>query len=88
VAYEWSKGADLAQPPITEIAPPAPQAELDGMIEQLDEMLMEAGYFFPPDRRPTTQRMLRTLLTKPGWDSQEVRTMRGIFSAFARPKRR
>ncbi|WP_240320922.1 RNA methyltransferase [Sphingomonas crusticola] len=88
VAYEWSKGADLVQPSVTPIDPPAPQAELDGMIEQLDQMLLEAGYFFPPDRRPTTQRMLRTLLTKPGWNSQEVRTMRGVFSAFAKPKRR
>jgi tRNA/rRNA methyltransferase len=88
VAYEWSKGAALAQPPATEINPPAPQAELDGMIGQLDEMLMAAGYFFPPDRMPTTRRMLRTLLTKPGWDSQEVRTMRGILSALAKPRPR
>jgi len=88
VAYEWSKGADLAQPPVTPISPPAPQAELDGMIEQLDGMLADAGYFFPPDRKPTTQRMLRTLLTKPGWDSQEVRTMRGVLSALAKPRPR
>jgi tRNA/rRNA methyltransferase len=88
VAYEWSKGAGLAQPPATEIDSPAPQAELDGMIEQLDEMLVAAGYYFPPDRTPTTQRMLRTLLTKPGWNSQEVRTVRGVLSALARPRQR
>jgi tRNA/rRNA methyltransferase len=88
VAYEWSKGADLVQPSITEILPPAPQEELDGMIAQLNGMLADAGYFFPPDRKPTTQRMLRTLFTKPGWNSQEVRTVRGILSTFATPKRR
>ncbi len=88
VAYEWSKGADLVQPSVTDILPPAPQEELDGMIAQLDRMLAEAGYFFPPDRKPTTQRMLRTLFTKPGWNSQEVRTVRGILSTFASPKRR
>jgi tRNA/rRNA methyltransferase len=49
LAYEWSKGADLAQPPTQEIAPPAPQADLEGLIEHLDRMLVDAGYFFPPD---------------------------------------
>jgi tRNA/rRNA methyltransferase len=85
VAYEWSKGEALDQPPATDIAPPAPQAELDGMIAQLDAMLEAAGYFFPPDRAPTTRRMLRTLLTKPAWDAQEVRTVRGVLTSLAKP---
>lgn len=82
VAYEWSKHVALAQPPETELDPPAPQAELDGMIAQLDTMLEAAGYFFPPDRVPSTKRTLRTLLTKPAWTSQEVRTLRGVLSAL------
>ena len=86
VAYEWSKAEELAQPSITEIHPPAPQVELDGMIAQLDEMLEAAGYFFPPDRAPVTRRMLRTLLTKPGWTAQEVRTVRGVLSTLDRPR--
>jgi tRNA/rRNA methyltransferase len=88
VAYEWSKGADLASPPETQIDPPAPQEELEGMILQLDQMLDEGGYFFPPDRAPTTRRMLRTLLTRPGWSAQEVRTVRGVLSTLARPRAR
>ncbi|HEY0316062.1 MAG TPA: TrmH family RNA methyltransferase [Sphingomonas sp.] len=88
VAYEWSKGRALASPSIVGIDPPAPQVELDGMIAQLDGMLETAGFYFPPDRTPTTKRMLRTLLTKPGWSSQEVRTLRGVLSAFARPRAR
>jgi tRNA/rRNA methyltransferase len=86
VAYEWSKAEALAQPPATDLGSPAPQAELDGMIAQLDAMLDEAGYFFPPDRAPVTRRMLRTLLTKPGWTSQEVRTVRGVLSTLDRPR--
>lgn len=82
-AYEWSKGAsDLAQPPETELDPPAPQGELDGMIDQLDRMLERTGFYFPPDRTPTTKRSLRTMLTKPGWSSQELKTMRGVLSAL------
>ena len=91
VAYEWSKhapsgaegGVALASPPETEMPPPAPQGELDGMIAQLDAMLVESDFFFPPARTPVTRRTLRTLLTKPGWSAQEVRTMRGVLSALA-----
>ena len=86
VAYEWSRGAALAQPPAVELDPPAPQAELDGMIEQWDDMLERAGYFYPPDRVATTRRTLRGLLTRPGWTSQEVRTLRGMLSTLDRPR--
>ena len=88
LAYEWSKGADLALPPAQDIAPPAPQADLEGLIEHLDRMLIDAGYFFPPDRAPVTRRMLRSMLTKPGWNAQEVRTMRGVLTKLDRPRRR
>ncbi|MEO5494097.1 MAG: RNA methyltransferase [Sphingomonas sp.] len=88
VAYEWSKHVALAQPPDTDLPPPAPQDELDGMIDQLDVMLKSAGFFFPPDKVTTTKRALRTLLTKPGWSSQEVRTLRGVLSALANPRQR
>jgi len=87
-AYEWSKQAALAQPTLTDQLPPAPQEELDGMIAQLEGMLDEAGYFFPPSRVPATKRTLRTLLTKPGWNHLEVRTLRGVLSSLANPRAR
>jgi len=86
VAYEWSKGEALASPPATELDPPAEQHELDGMIKHLDRMLEDAGYYFPPDRAPTVKRTLRSLLTKPRWNAQEVRTMRGVLSMLDRPR--
>ena len=89
VAYEWSRGEALAQPPEVDLPEPASQFELDGMIAQLDAMLDTAGFYFPEDRAPTTRRTLRTLLTKPAWSSQEVRTVRGVLSALmpkTRPK--
>ena len=96
VAYEWSKhvpsgvegGVALAQPPETELPPPAPQGELDGLIGQLDAMLEAANFYFPPARTETTRRTLRTLLTKPGWSAQEVRTVRGVLSALGGAKAR
>jgi tRNA/rRNA methyltransferase len=94
VAYEWSRHVpsngqghvDLASPPEVELDSPAPQEELDGMIAQLDGMLEASGFFFPPDRVPATRRTLRTVLTKPGWSSQEIRTLRGVLSALAGAK--
>jgi len=83
IAYEWSKAERLASPPHVDLPPPALQEELDGMIAQLDAMLAETDFFFPPERTPVTRRTLRTLLTKPGWSAQEVRTMRGVLSALA-----
>jgi len=88
VAYEWSKGEALASPPAVDLDPPAPQADLDGLIGHLETMLDAAGYFFPPDRVPATKRTLRSVLTKPGWNAQEVRTLRGILSALEKPRPR
>lgn len=87
VAYEWSKGASLSQPTLEELLPPAPQEELEGMIGQLDAMLETSGFFYPPARVPSTKLTLRSLLTKPGWNSQELRTLRGVLSALDGKKR-
>ncbi|WP_082463774.1 TrmH family RNA methyltransferase [Sphingomonas sp. Leaf17] len=88
VAYEWSKGQGLAQPPQVDLPPPASQEELDGMIGQLDAMLEGTGFYFPPDKITTSKRTLRTLLTKPGWSAQEVRTLRGVLSSLSGKKPR
>ncbi len=87
VAYEWSKGQGLAQPPRTDLDPPAPQDELEGLIGHLDRLLEDSGYFYPPARVPTTKLTIRNLLTKPGWTQQELRTMRGVLSALEGKKR-
>ena len=87
VAYEWSKQVDLAMPPATEILPPAPQAELEAMIAHLEALLEAADYYHPPNRATVTRRTLRGVLTKPGWNSLEVRTLRGVLSALERKRR-
>jgi tRNA/rRNA methyltransferase len=83
-AYEWSKHAGLEQPTIEDLLPPAPQDELEGMIAQFEALLEPRGYFSPPSRAGATRRTLRTMLTKPGWNHLEVRTMRGVLSALRR----
>lgn len=89
-AYEWSKtqGGDLESPPSVDLDPPAPQAELDGMIGQLFTLLDSKNYFFPEARVTATKRTLTNLLTKPEWNSLEVRTLRGVISALEKEPRK
>lgn len=84
VAYEWSKNRELVQPTLEETLPPAPQEELDGLIAHFEELLDPKGYFRPAARAGATRRTLRGLLTKPGWNHLEVRTLRGVLSALGK----
>ncbi|MFC0203067.1 RNA methyltransferase [Novosphingobium soli] len=86
-AYEWSKGAALVQPTVEDLLPPAPQEELEGLIGHFEALLAPTKYFFPESRAAATRLTLRNMLTKPGWNSLEVRTMRGVLSALGRPAR-
>jgi tRNA/rRNA methyltransferase len=87
VAYEWSKHLELSQPTLEDELPPAPQGELDALIAHFEELLEPKGYFRPPARAGATRRTLRGLLTKPGWNHLEVRTLRGVLSALAKKDR-
>jgi tRNA/rRNA methyltransferase len=95
-AYEWwrhapqdaGEGHRLAQPTNDDWLPPAPQDELDAMIAHFEALLAPRGYFRPPSRAAATRRTLRSMLTKPGWNHLEVRTMRGILSALEKPSSR
>ena len=87
LAYEWSKRTELAVPPSKELEAPAPHAELEGMIGQLEEELSAKGYFHPPSRTQATKNTIRTIFTKTGWSSREVKAMRGIVRALVNPTR-
>ena len=82
LAYEWSRGSELAQPTAKQLEPAAPMSELHGLIGQLEGELETAGYFFPPDRVQATKMTLRTILTKPLWSSREISALRGVIRAL------
>ena len=89
IAYEWSKHEALAVPTLGDPAEPrASHDQLEGLIGQLDEALVNAGYFYPPDRAPVTRHTIRTILTKAGWSTREVQALRGIVRALVKPRRR
>ncbi|HEX5237050.1 MAG TPA: RNA methyltransferase [Sphingomicrobium sp.] len=87
LAYEWSRRGNLAQPPAKELEPPAPHSEVEGLIGQLNGELEKKGYFHPPSRTEATKNTLRTIFTKTGWSSREVKAVRGIIRALVDPPR-
>ena len=88
LAYEWSKRSDLAQPTAKEAEPSAPHADLEGLLVQLNYELEAKGYFHPPSRTQATKNTIRTIFTKTGWSSREVKAIRGIIRALVDPPRR
>jgi len=88
LAYEWSKGEALAQPPIKDAEPPAPQEDIEGLIAHLDADLLAAGYFHPPERITVTRHMIRTVISKARWSSREVKAVRGMVRTLVKPRPR
>ena len=76
----WSKAK--------EIEPRAPQGDVEGLIGQLEEELEAKGYFHPPSRTQATKNTIRTIFSKTGWSSREVKAIRGIIRALVSPARR
>lgn len=87
LAYEWSKRTQLSQPTSKELEPVAPHGDLEGLIRQLDAELDSKGYFHPPSRTQATKNALRTIFTKTGWSSREVKAVRGVIRALVGPVR-
>jgi tRNA/rRNA methyltransferase len=87
LAYEWSKHSSLVQPPAKELEAPAAHEELEGLIRQVEASLEGKGYFHPPERTQATRNTLRTLFTKTGWSSREVKAVRGVVRALISPVR-
>jgi tRNA/rRNA methyltransferase len=87
LAYEWSKRAELTLPTVKEVEPPAAHSELEGLICQVNQELEAKGYFYPPSRTTATKNTLRTIFTKTGWSSREVKAIRGVIRALVSPAR-
>jgi tRNA/rRNA methyltransferase len=87
LAYEWSRGESLTQPTRFEEEPRAPQSDLDGLIGHFEEALDRSGYFHPPERTQATKNTIRTILTKPGWSTREIKAVRGMIRSLVEERR-
>ena len=84
-AYEWRLLEDEGAPPTFRDGPePADQAMMLGLYEQLEGELDAAGFFHPPEKRPSMVRNLRVTLSRARMSEQEVRTFRGVVTALSK----
>ena len=86
MGYEWFRTA--AAEPGPEIgldgSPRATAAELDNFMGRLEAALDAAGYFRPPEKKPSMRRAIRNTFVRARVSEQEVRTLHGILSALVR----
>jgi tRNA/rRNA methyltransferase len=88
-AYEWRVLEDAGAPAIFRDGPdPADQAMMIGLFEQLEGELDAAGFFHPPEKRPSMVRNLRVTLGRARMSEQEVRTFRGVVTALSKGRGR
>jgi tRNA/rRNA methyltransferase len=88
-AYEWRVLEDAGAPPAFREGPePADQASLLGLYEQLEGELDNAGFFHPPEKRPSMVRNLRVVLARSRLSDQEVSTLRGVVTALSKGRGR
>lgn len=84
LAYEWRRQTDAGLPFGSGVADAASKEELLRLFEHIEEALDRSGFFTVEDKRPHVINNLRTMLSRPGFSSQEVRTLHGIIAAIDR----
>jgi tRNA/rRNA methyltransferase len=85
-AYEWRMTV-LDRPSASfekNQLPPAAQAALHGLYDQLEGELHVAGFFHPPEKTPSMVNNLRAIFARAGLSEQEVRTLRGVVTALSK----
>ena len=82
-AYEWKMTQDELN-----VEEPADQATLLGLYEHLEDELEKAGFYHPPEKKPSMVRNLRVPLARARLSDQEVRTFRGVITALSKGRGR
>jgi tRNA/rRNA methyltransferase len=89
-AYEWKMTVDDRPWSRFEynVAEPADQSSLLGLYGQLEDELDKAGFYHPPEKKPSMVRNLRAPLARARLTEQEVRTFRGVVTALSKGRGR
>ncbi len=88
-AYEWRMTqTDEAPKAFRGGPPPADGAAMQGLYEHFEKELDDAGFFHPPEKRPSMVQNLRSALGRASFTDQEVRTFRGVVTALSRGRGR
>ena len=64
--------------------------DLAGLFGHLEGELVDAGYFYPPEKQPVMARTIRNALQRAEFSYQEVQILRGVIKALShgRPPRK
>ncbi len=89
VGYEWHKHQTSDRVPFAAVEPELP-ATREGIVSLFDYLEQELDFagFFPPNKRPIMARNLRDMLHRLAMSEQELRTLRGAFTALAQGRKR
>ena len=89
ISHEWSKLANQPEEEVFHTGKThiAEAKDVDYMLAHLQEELDRAGFFHPPDRRPSMLANLRNLFHRAPLTDQDVRTMRGVIRALSEGRR-
>jgi tRNA/rRNA methyltransferase len=85
-AYEWRLTVDdtAREAFFANVGEPASQEALLGLYGHLEDELQAAGFFHPPEKKPSMVMNLRVALGRAAFTDQEVRTLRGVITALSR----
>ncbi len=86
LGYEWFRSGDATPPETLDLrrTVPATRAEVFAFFEHLEGALDEAGFLFPPEKRPTMVRNLRNMWHRMELTHQDVQTLRGMIVSLRR----
>jgi tRNA/rRNA methyltransferase len=89
-AYEWKMTQDDRPWKKFDynVEEPADQGTLLGLYEHLEGELDKAGFYHPPEKKPSMVRNLRVPLARARLSDQEVRTFRGVITALSKGRGR
>ncbi len=90
VGYEWFTAGDGTAPSrlVTGHSKPAQKERLIRFFEHLEEELDRNGFMRDAEKRPSMVRNLRNLFQRAECTEQELRTLHGVVTSFAGPRRR
>jgi len=90
LGYEWfNAGSDAPDAQLaTGHSKPATKQQLIRFFEHLEEELDNNGFMRNAEKRPSMVRNLRNLFQRAQCTEQELRTLHGVVTAFAGPRKR
>lgn len=82
MGYEWFKASNEQQATSNENEEIATKSDWQGLFEQLEGYLDEVNYYRIPEKKPIMWQNLQTIFIRGKWNSQEVRSFRGVLRSI------